>query len=120
MADLAPTAPAESIAGRVYTLARRQHIRRSLPDTFGFFERPANLPLITPPWLGFEIVTPEPIAMRKGLVLDYRVRVLGRRIRWRSAITEYDPPTASATCRCGVRTVSGTIATASSSMTVGR
>jgi ligand-binding SRPBCC domain-containing protein len=74
------------------TLRRTQWIPRPVDETFAFFARPQNLPLITPPGLGFRIVTPEPIVMARGLVLDYTVRVLGVRTRWRSRIEAYDPP----------------------------
>ena len=48
--------------------------------------------MITPPWLGFRIATSPPIAMARGLILDYRVRILGVPRPWRSLISEYDPP----------------------------
>jgi ligand-binding SRPBCC domain-containing protein len=76
----------------VRTLYRRQWVPRTLHDTFAFFERPQNLARITPPWLGFRTLTPEPIRMARGLTLDYTVRVLGVRSHWRSLISEYDPP----------------------------
>lgn len=76
----------------VRTLERRQWVARDREEVFSFFERPENLPLITPPWLGFRILTPGPLTMRRGLVIDYAVRVLGRPARWRSCIEEYDPP----------------------------
>ena len=76
----------------VYTLLARQWVPRALDEVFAFFERPANLPLITPPWLGFRILTPEPIGMAPGLTIDYHVRVMGLPTHWRSRITEYDPP----------------------------
>jgi ligand-binding SRPBCC domain-containing protein len=76
----------------VRTLSRRQWVPRTLHETFEFFERPQNLARITPPWLGFRILTPEPIRMVRGLTLDYTVRVLGVRSHWRSLISEYDPP----------------------------
>lgn len=76
----------------VYTLNRRHWVPRTLDETFEFFERPHNLPLITPSWLDFRILTPEPITMARGLTIDYRVRLLGMRIHWRSLISEYDPP----------------------------
>lgn len=76
----------------VYTLECRQWVARSPTATFAFFERPENLQEITPPWLGFRILTPAPITMARGLVIDYRVRVLGIPAHWRSLITEYDPP----------------------------
>ena len=76
----------------VYTLHRRQKLSRGLHETFELFERPQNLPRITPPSLDFRILTPEPIAMARGLLIDYRVRVMGVPTHWRSLISEYDPP----------------------------
>jgi ligand-binding SRPBCC domain-containing protein len=80
------------IRGAARTLYRAQWVPRPLGDVFAFFERPENLATITPPWLGFRIVTPSPLTMRRGLVIDYTVRVLGLRRRWRSCIAEYDVP----------------------------
>jgi ligand-binding SRPBCC domain-containing protein len=74
------------------TLHRSQWLPRPLPETFAFFERPENLPRITPPWLGFRIRTPGPLTMARGRVIDYTVRVLGIPRPWRSEIAEYDPP----------------------------
>ena len=76
----------------VYALRRRQWVPRPLAETFAFFEEPRNLPRITPPWLDFQILTPEPFVMAQNLVLDYHVRVLGVGTRWRSLISEYEPP----------------------------
>jgi len=76
----------------VCTLHRRQWLPLRLQETFEFFERPRNLPLITPPRLGLRLLTPEPITMMRGLLIDYQVRVLGIRSHWRSLISEYDPP----------------------------
>lgn len=75
-----------------YVLERRQWLPLSLERTFGFFADPANLARITPPWLGFRILTPGPVTMAPGLRLDYRVRVLGMPVRWRSLISLYEPP----------------------------
>jgi ligand-binding SRPBCC domain-containing protein len=76
----------------IRTLDCRQWLPRPLDDVFEFFSRPENLSDITPPWLGFRVLTPGPLTMRTGLVIDYTVRVLGRPARWRSVIAEYDPP----------------------------
>lgn len=76
----------------VHSLHRRQWVPTPLDATFQFFERPQNLPLITPPWLGLELLTAEPLVMARGLTIDYRVRVLGWPTRWRSLIDEWDPP----------------------------
>jgi ligand-binding SRPBCC domain-containing protein len=82
----------DTLDGRALTLRRAHRVGLSLGETFAFFERPENLALITPPWLGLRLLTPPPITMAIGLTLDYRVRVLGVSRPWRSLITEYDPP----------------------------
>lgn len=81
-----------SLARAVRTPHRRQWVPHPLEAVFDFFEHPENLALITPPWLGLRLRTPGPLTMRAGLVIDYHVRVLGWTTRWRSLITEYDPP----------------------------
>jgi ligand-binding SRPBCC domain-containing protein len=64
----------------------------SVQEAFQFFEDPHNLSRITPPSLDFRIVTPEPIEMRKGAEIDYRIRLLGIPVAWKTIITEYEPP----------------------------
>jgi ligand-binding SRPBCC domain-containing protein len=76
----------------VYTLHRRQRVPLGLDETFAFFEQPEHLRDITPPWLDFRLLTPLPIIMAPGLTIDYTIRVLGRRVRGRSLIREYQPP----------------------------
>ena len=43
------------------------------------------------PWIDFEVLTPPPIEMRTGTLIDYRLRVRGLRLRWRSRISAWDP-----------------------------
>ena len=76
----------------VYTLRRRQWLPLGRRETFAFFERPEHLADITPPWLDFRILTPGPLVMAPGAVIEYSIRVFGLRRRWRTLISEYDPP----------------------------
>lgn len=61
-------------------------------EVFEFFSNALNLEELTPPWLNFHVITPEPIQMRQGTEIDYRLKVRGIPIRWKSRITAWDPP----------------------------
>ena len=65
---------------------------RPIEEVFAFFSDPANLDSITPAWLSFQMLTPQPLEMRVGTLLDYRLRVRGFPVRWRSRITAWEPP----------------------------
>ena len=77
---------------RTYTLTREQLIPRPRKEVFAFFEDAANLETITPPWLHFRILTQLPIEMRTGALIEYRLRLYGLPIWWRTRIEEYEPP----------------------------
>jgi len=59
---------------------------------FAYFADAANLQELTPPWLHFRVLTPMPVAMSVGQLLEYRVRVRGVAMRWNSLISVWDPP----------------------------
>jgi len=67
-------------------------LARPIEEVFAFFSDAANLDSITPPWLSFRTVARQPIEMRAGTVIDYRLRVRGFPVQWRSEITEWEPP----------------------------
>jgi len=61
-------------------------------EVFPFFSDALNLEEITPPWLRFRIVSKLPIQMNEGAEIEYRLRIRGIPIGWRSRITTWDPP----------------------------
>jgi ligand-binding SRPBCC domain-containing protein len=77
---------------KTYELRTGIRLPRPLPEVFAFFGDAGNLQALTPPWLHFRILTPLPLAMHPGALLEYRIRVHGIPVRWRTEITAWEPP----------------------------
>jgi ligand-binding SRPBCC domain-containing protein len=77
---------------RIHVLRREQRLEGSPDEVFPFFADARNLEAITPPRLRFRVVTPEPIEMRVGTFIQYRLRLHGVPVRWNTTIQEWSPP----------------------------
>jgi ligand-binding SRPBCC domain-containing protein len=76
----------------MHVLTSEQFVPAPLAEVFAFFGKPENLAEITPSWLDFRILTPLPVAMRPGALIDYQIKLGPFPTRWRTMITAFDPP----------------------------
>ena len=75
-----------------FTLESTQWLPRPPEEIFPFYSDAFRLEELTPPLLHFHVVTPPPIEMRAGVEIEYRLRLHGLPMGWRSRITEWEPP----------------------------
>lgn len=75
-----------------YVLTTEQWFPRPPAEVFQFFADATNLEAITPPWLHFHVLTPRPIDMRAGQLIDYKLRLHHIPIFWRTEIPVWEPP----------------------------
>jgi ligand-binding SRPBCC domain-containing protein len=61
-------------------------------EVFAFFADAANLERLTPPELNFSIITPMPIVMAKGTLIEYRLKLFGVSFNWKTLIAAWSPP----------------------------
>src|SRR5215218_6248046 len=78
-------------AMRIEVLEREQVLPGEPDEVFRFFADAANLEAITPPWLRFRIVTPRPIAMAPGALIEYRLALHRLPLRWLTRIEVWEP-----------------------------
>ena len=75
-----------------YILRREQWIARPIDEAFAFFASAHNLEEITPPWVGFKILSMSTESIEEGTTIRYRLRLHGIPVHWRTDIREWNPP----------------------------
>lgn len=79
-------------SGRGFRLETTQFLPRRREEVFAFYADAFQLEAITPSWLSFSVLTPAPIRMKPGALIDYRLKLHGIPIRWRTRISAWEPP----------------------------
>lgn len=77
---------------RAHVLEQEQVLPGSPEQVWEFFSDAYNLEEITPPFLSFAVTTPRPIDLHEGTLIEYRLRLHGVPIRWKTVIERWEPP----------------------------
>jgi ligand-binding SRPBCC domain-containing protein len=75
-----------------YILRASMDVPHPRPEVFAFFSDAHNLESITPPRLQFKILTPDPIVIGPGSILDYTITLYAWPMRWKTLISTWEPP----------------------------
>ena len=75
-----------------FRLQAQQWVPQPREQVFTLFSDAFQLEALTPPWLRFSVLTPAPIEIAAGTLIDYRLRLHGVPIRWQSRISVWEPP----------------------------
>ncbi|MCW3083386.1 MAG: hypothetical protein JWP12_752 [Bacteroidetes bacterium] len=76
----------------MHTLIKETIINRPIAEVFDFFSKAENLDKITPPDMQLRIISPQPIIIQKGTLIDYKIKVSGIPFKWQTLISEWNPP----------------------------
>ena len=76
----------------MYKFESKTILNSTIENVFDFFCKAENLQKLTPPSLDFKILSDIPIEMKKGALIDYRIKLYGIPVTWKTEITEWNPP----------------------------
>jgi ligand-binding SRPBCC domain-containing protein len=79
-------------SGRGFRLEAEQFLPHPRARIFEFFSDAVQLEALTPAFLGFKVLTPLPLTIQAGTLIDYRLRLHGIPLRWQSRISVWEPP----------------------------
>lgn len=75
-----------------YRLNAVQWFDLPIDQVFSFFSDARELERITPGFLQFKVLTPGPIDIQQGTLIDYRLKLHGIPVKWRTEICDWEPP----------------------------
>jgi hypothetical protein len=76
----------------IHTINSDLWLPRPQDEIFDFFSDAFNLETITPPRVHFHVVTPRPIELKPGALINYRLKMNGIPLRWTTRIETWNPP----------------------------
>src|SRR5580692_6519383 len=77
---------------KTFTFSATASLPLPIERVFEFFSDAHNLEALTPPFLKFKVITPDPIVMAPGTHIRYKLKLRGIPIHWESEITVWEPP----------------------------
>ena len=76
---------------KTYRLSTETLLDAPITEVFSFFSKAENLEQLTPKTLKFKILTPLPIEMRMGALIDYKIKIRGIPMTWKTEISIWEP-----------------------------
>jgi ligand-binding SRPBCC domain-containing protein len=73
------------------TLYHTTRINKPIEEVFEFFSKAENLNLLTPPMINFKILSPLPIKMFPGQIINYQIALMGIPFKWKTKISVWNP-----------------------------
>jgi ligand-binding SRPBCC domain-containing protein len=77
---------------KTHQLVTTTIINKPLSEVFDFFKDAGNLNRLTPPSVQFKILTPLPIEIKRGTLIDYSIKINGIPFKWQTEICIWEPP----------------------------